>query len=125
MKKEHIYFLLMCLVLSCSEKPTTAMPEGILSEKKMISVLTDIQLIEGAVSKKLIDRSINNKESTRYYAKTFEKHDITRQQFDESLNFYTENPKDLQKIYEKVLVELSKIKAELQNAKKRTVEETK
>ena len=124
MKKEHIYFLLMCLVLSCSEKPTL-MPEGVLPEKKMISVLTDIQLIEGAISKKLIDRSINNKESTRYYAKTFEKHDITRQQFDESLNFYTENPKDLQKIYEKVLVELSKIKAELQNAKKRTVEETK
>ena len=125
MKKEHIYFLLICLILSCSEKPTTAMPEGILSEKKMISVLTDIQLIEGAVSKKLIDRSVNNKESHRYYTKAFEKQGITRQQFDESINFYTENPENMEKIYEKVLVELSKIKAELQNAKKRTVEETK
>ena len=64
------------------------MPEGILSEKKMISVLTDIQLIEGAVSKKLIDRSVNNKESHRYYTKVFEKQGITRQQFNESISFF-------------------------------------
>lgn len=125
MKKEYIYFLLICFVLSCTEKATTKIPEGILSEAKMISLLTDIQLIEGAVSKKMIDRAANKKESSRYYRKAFEKHGITRDQFDESINFYTENPKDMQEIYEKVLVELSKIKADLENTKKRIVGETK
>ena len=91
----------------------------------MISLLTDIQLIEGAVSKKMIDRAANKKESSRYYRKAFEKHGITRDQFDESINFYTENPKDMQEIYEKVLVELSKIKADLENTKKKIVGETK
>ena len=75
--------------------------------------------------KKKETKKANKKESSRYYRKAFEKHEITRDQFDESINFYTENPKDMQEIYEKVLVELSKIKADLENTKKRTVEETK
>lgn len=91
----------------------------------MVAILTDIQLIEGAVSKKIIDRNASQKESPIYYEKVFEKHEITRQQFSESIAYYSEKPEELQIIYEKVLVELSTIKAELQNTKEKTVEETK
>ncbi|MBL4625923.1 MAG: DUF4296 domain-containing protein [Flavobacteriales bacterium] len=109
----------------CSEDSSQEKPSFVLSEKKMIAVLTDIQLVEGAISKKILDKNSTRKESPLYYQKAFEKHTVTREQFDESISYYTENPKEMQAIYEKVLVELSKIKVELQNTKKKTVEETK
>ncbi len=105
------------LFVSCSEKPNRKKPEGLLSEEKMVELLTDIQLIEGAVSKKILDKIDAKKESPIYYQKAFEKHDVTENQFELSIRYYTENPEDLQVIYEDVLIELSKIKAELQKAK--------
>ena len=105
------------LIVSCSEKPDRTKHEGLLSEEKMVELLTEIQLIEGAVSKKLLDRIDAKKESPLYYQKAFEKHNVTENQFELSVRYYTDNPEDLQGIYEDVLIELSKIKAELQKTK--------
>lgn len=108
------------LFFSCSEKPDRKIPEGLISEEKMVELLTDIQLIEGAVSKKILNKIDGKKESPLYYQKAFEKHNVTEDQFELSVRYYTENPEVLQAIYEDVLIELSKIKAELQKTKQET-----
>ncbi|MBL4651327.1 MAG: DUF4296 domain-containing protein [Flavobacteriales bacterium] len=127
-KKNYLFVLILfvsSLFFGCAEEKTRTKPASVLTGAEMVAILTDIQLIEGAVSKKIIDRNASQKESPIYYEKVFEKHEITRQQFSESIAYYSEKPEELQIIYEKVLVELSTIKAELQNTKEKTVEETK
>ena len=115
-------FIILLMISSCVEDPTRAKPNAVLTEEEMVTILTDIQLIEGAISKKIINRNITKKESPLYYATVFEKHNISQEQFNESISYYSENPEELQAIYEKVLVELNTIKAKLQNTKKNPVE---
>jgi hypothetical protein len=116
-KKFLILFLsAVVLAAGCVETEIREKPETVLPEAKMIEVLTAIQLIEGAISKKILDKNVTKKESPLYYQQAFDKYKITRQQFEESIAYYTENPEEMKAIYEKVLVELSKIKAELQNS---------
>lgn len=97
----------------------------VLNEQQLILVLTDVQLIEGAISKKILDKNNNKKDSPHYYEKVFEKHGITQEIFDESITYYSEKPEELEAIYDKVLVELSKKKAQLQSKDKATDPEEK
>ena len=114
--KRLLMFLMIVLLACSSEKPKKEeRPESILSQEKMVAILTDVQLIEGAITKKLIDEKEGKKHVKEVYAATFEKHNITKEVFDESMEYYQKDTEKLEKIYDEVLNELSKKKAELKN----------
>ena len=74
-------------------------PDGVLSPGKMENVLYDYHLANAVAS----DLSYNDRyEKILYYNYVFEKHEITEQEFDSSLVWYTRNPSKLQTIYKKL-----------------------
>ena len=53
-----------------------------------------------------------------YYAKIYQKHNVTEAKFKESFAWYSKNPEKLKLVYEAAIVELSKIEVEINTRKK-------
>jgi hypothetical protein len=87
------------------------LPPGYLSHDKMVGILLDIHLVEGARSGTLMLGDTNR--LADYYAKIYEKHNVTDSAFKTSFDWYTKHPEKLKVVYEEVLVNLSKLEEEL------------
>jgi hypothetical protein len=64
----------------------------------MVVVLLDVHVAEAAM--KIVDSSAKRIEKQEYYNTVFEKHNITKEQFDKSLDWYARHPKLLVEIYD-------------------------
>jgi hypothetical protein len=79
--------ILVLSILSCSDVEKSPQPENLFSKDKMAALITDLYLVEGAIS--------SNKEA---YLKTgvqpssflYEKYDMDSITFQENLNYYTD-----------------------------------
>lgn len=111
--KKIAFYLLFVFFLCCGDpaEENVFIPENILPKEKIAQVITDIHIAEAeinllAISDSTLKRSI-------YFKQIFDKHQITKQQYEESLAFYIDHPETLNKIYEQVLNDLSKMQAEM------------
>lgn len=79
----------------------------------MVDVLTDIHLVKAAQQMGMM---INPKDTQKVspFDYVWQKHHITQAGYQKSLDFYTHHPAVLDSIYENVLNNLSKERAELQ-----------
>lgn len=92
--------LTLMLFIQCGKKVQTV-PKTVISFDQMIPLLVDVHLIEGARNGSLILGDTNDIED--YYAKVYQKHGITEDQFKKSFKFYSSYPELFIPIYEKVL----------------------
>jgi hypothetical protein len=77
----------------------------------MVTLLTDLHLADGVINTiKVKEKSIGHL-SNEYFSAVLDKHKIGRDTFDESLRYYAYHTEELNKIYEKVIVNLSKIES--------------
>ncbi len=90
------------LLAACSK-----VPDGILSEKEMQTVLTDMLLAEAMVN---VDHNTYKSDTMRLalYESVFRKHDISREVYDSSLVWYGRNLDIYMKVYNRVLADLDK-----------------
>lgn len=102
-------------LISCVDH-SVKLPAGYISEQDLVPVLVDIHLVEGARSGKLVLGDTNKLPD--YYAKIYQKHNITETEFKESFAWYTQHPEMLKAVYEEVIVSLSKLEEEV-NARKK------
>ena len=90
------------LLAACSN-----VPDGILSEKKMQGVLTDMLLAEAMVN---VDYNTYKSDTMKLalYESVFRKHDITQAVYDSSLVWYGRNLDIYMEVYNRVLADLNK-----------------
>ena len=90
------------LLAACSK-----VPDGILSEKKMQGVLTDMLLAEAMVN---VDYNAYKSDTMKLalYESVFRKHDITQAVYDSSLVWYGRNLDIYMEVYNRVLADLNK-----------------
>lgn len=86
------------LLASCSKQEANTNNPLIEDSNKMVNFLFDIHLSEALEKEKFIKET----ESKILYTKIFEKYDVTTEQFDEAILYYTENNNDYLNVYEKV-----------------------
>ncbi|MAZ97041.1 MAG: hypothetical protein CMP53_05920 [Flavobacteriales bacterium] len=98
MRKFGIIALLF--VTSCGENETQV-PSEVISVEQMIPILVDVHIVEGARNGTLILGDTNDIED--YYAKIYEKYNISEEKFKRSFSFYNGEPELFIPIYEKVL----------------------
>ena len=103
-----IYLLIVsCLLFSCSiaEKKT---PKNILPEIEFKTILKEIHLAEASFE---INKTINLEnakiELANTYFNIYNKNQTSKEDFQTALNYYSENPKKLEKIYSDILGKLS------------------
>ena len=85
-------------------------PKDVLPKDKMTSILVDVHLAEAAMT--LNNSQRDTAKVMEYYDFIYKNHNTTKKQFTESYNFYLANPELLNKIYDDVLIELSKKQTE-------------
>lgn len=97
--------LILLFFSSCylENKPVDITPDNFFSKEKMILVMTDIQIIEGALNYNRVIRRGGKTYKESYYNQLFLEHEITAMDFKQNLAYYNMRPKVMEEILEKVL----------------------
>lgn len=113
---KKISTLLICFFFfACSKSPETKIPDTVLSKEKMAEVMLDIQLYESSMSISLFKEENVLLEIPK--TNILKKHGLSKNQFDESFEFYSQHPEMFSEVYTIVLNDLSRMQAEITNSK--------
>lgn len=116
--KNIFYFTIFFLVNACSSNPEPMKPKNILSENQMRSLLKEMHLVDAASKQRFIKE--NRDITTKYalYKGVLEKNEISKEVFDSSMMFYSNHPEIFANIYDSMLIDLEKMKLEIQSIPK-------
>lgn len=106
MIKKAFFVLISFLFFACSGEQKE-IPDSVLSKEKMAEVMVDIHLVEAALNLNAGKQEVREKLNFDIY----KKHNITKEEYQKSYVYYTENPEALTEVYDIVLKELSKLQA--------------
>lgn len=84
-----------------------------ISREKMTDLLTDMYILEGFFQEVKVASSHMQDTIIYYYGGLFEKHGVTRWEFQEALACYLLHEKEMQKIHDEVLQRLSIYESEI------------
>nr|WP_222718689.1 DUF4296 domain-containing protein [Algoriphagus sp. AK58] len=93
-------FFLFLILASCN---SDTIPEGILSEGKMVGILVDIQITEGMVSALPISYDSSQVLYSLMESDVFVKHGVTDSVFTKSMLYYLEDAEKMDRIYGRVI----------------------
>ena len=91
-----VFILSFLLLASCQDVERPEPPADLISEDKMVNVLTELSLIHGARS---YNKNMLEATGIKPHEYLWEKFDIDSLQFVRSNNYYAQNYKQYQKIY--------------------------
>ncbi len=104
------FCFLSLFFISCKQNiEKQAIPSDLLSRDTLILVLVDIHLADAMVTTSNLKDNEKRDFSYSCYKAVFEKYNIKKGRFDNSLKYYSRDPKYLDVIYEDVLVEMSEL----------------
>ena len=110
---KNYLFILICLLFACSNSDEK-IPENILSETKFELLLKEIHLVEATFElHKTKGMGKAKNELANSYQNIYSEYAISEEDFKTTLEYYSVNPEKLEKIYGKVLEELTKERATL------------
>jgi hypothetical protein len=110
---KYVLLLLVLFTLACGsseEAPLSSPPpSGILPAEKFALVMADVQLAEAVVNQKMIREDEPLVMGAVYYTQVFEKHGISKEDFQKSHAYWASRPQDMLAIYDLVITELTKM----------------
>ncbi len=104
-------FIVIFLISGCSSHPKGPPGKGIINQDRFVDLLVDIHFYEGVYS---VTESITthhrdmSHDTVDFYQGIFEKHGVTREEFQKSFNYYSYSPSQFEKLYTRVIDELNK-----------------
>lgn len=102
-------FLVLISLASCQDINRTPKPDNLIPEDKMVEVLTELSLLHGARS---YNKGLMEEKGINPYPYLTEKYKIDSTQLVQSNEYYAQNYKQYQKIYERVKERLEILMAE-------------
>lgn len=109
--KNLLLTLAVMLFFSCQDVSKTEKPGDLIPEQKMVEVLTELSLINSA---KNYNRRMLEGTGLRPNEFLYQKHNIDSLQLARSTQYYSDNPSQLQRIYEEVQNNLEEVKDSLE-----------
>lgn len=102
--------LLMTAFVACSKAP-----KGVIPEKKMENILYDSYIGEGISETVPVNTSMNEPNARRQYLfSVLKKYEVTKAEYDSSLNWYMQNLPIYMKVYDHVIARLKKEQKKVQ-----------
>ena len=106
----YITFLISTVIfISCGNDQIEA-PKDIITEDKMVEVITEIELTQALIKVKFANQDTVNQQ--QLFDEVYKDFNISEEEFNNSLTYYCQEPKLLEEIYIKVINNLSKRQAE-------------
>lgn len=122
MKKLQVIFLLLVVALVACDEPPFPKPENLIGEKKMIEMLVDIHLAESTYNTMRYDSIVKRSSSADFYYSVLDKYQMPDSVFEKSFVYYASDPKNFEKMYRKVMNELSEMEQEFSGRKTELLE---
>ena len=90
-------------------------PDPFLTEDQLVGVLTDLQLAEAVINYDRLQKITNKRDfKDTIYNLIFKHYNITAEQLSDNLDYYNFDPKNMERLYEEVLSNLSTLQSEIQ-----------
>jgi hypothetical protein len=105
------YTVIILVFVSCGNRGNKA-PENIIQKDVMVEVITEIELTQALLKLKIANQDTINQ--NQLFEEVYDESDISEEEFNNSLVFYSKEPKLLEEMYIKVINNISKEQAELQ-----------
>jgi len=105
--KNLTFLLLLILLVNACLKPNSITGKEFIQQEVLVEVLTEIHLIDGITEDRKYYRKYNFNDSIDMMSPIFEKHNITREQFDTTIAEYSRYPELLDKVYDEVIMNLN------------------
>jgi len=110
---KYITFLtLLFSFVSCEEKQKE-IPSNVISQEKLVEVITEIELAQALIKLKFANQDTIN--SQQLFEEVYNNFEITEENYNKSLSYYSQDPKLLEEMYVKVINNLSIRQTEFQN----------
>jgi len=107
------YLIILCFLLACTGTKER-IPEEFLSKKEFASILKEVHLAEANFELQKTNGKEDAQNELMYsYQTIYSNHHIDENKFQETLNYYANHPDELEEVYAKVLEELTKERASL------------
>jgi hypothetical protein len=104
--------LISLLAGSCSRRKHKLDRSGLIPDKELVSILTDVYIADGLISIPKVHNWFSSLDSLSSYLSIIEKHGYSKEIMDKTLKYYfIRNPKKLIKIYDQVLGILSEMES--------------
>ena len=111
-----LIIVFVVLVPACSSGERKNKKQKLIASRDLVPLLTDIYIANGLLSNPPFKDMFALKDSILNYTDVIGKHGYTKEQVDNTLRYYfTGNPKKLQKIYDRVLAQLTEIESEIES----------
>ncbi|BAX80284.1 DUF4296 domain-containing protein [Labilibaculum antarcticum] len=106
MNKLLIFFICcgFTFLISCKDNKKNTPP---LNEDQFTKMLIDIHIIDGTLSSQNIYRSGDNYRPSYYYNSIYKKYNITREQFDSCISYYSYDTNKFTQIYDVIIDSLN------------------
>ena len=95
---------MLIVSVSCEEEKIVP-PKNLILEDKMVEVITETELTQALIKLKLSNQDTINKQ--QLFKQVYADFNISEEQFNNSLAYYAQVPRDLMLIYEDVITKLS------------------
>lgn len=102
--------LIVCASCAPKDEENVTAPDYILKENVFVDVLTDCYLGEGAAGIN-VKNVTGTQFDSAYLFNPFKDRNIDKKQFDTTIVWYSQHPKKLKEVYNKLLENLSRIQA--------------
>ena len=110
------FIVIICFILLACNTTKKELPEKILTDKKMLSILSDVHLLKGKISVWRKTQAVSQLQEDSLFKLLYEKHNISEAILDSSLTYYTLQESELlEQIYTEVVEVLKKQEADLGN----------
>ena len=105
------------LLSSCGGKTVEEQPDHLIQKEIFTEMILEFQLIEAHLNQVRADQLVIRDSANNYFQEIFKKHGTSYENFNNTMNYYASQPKELQGIYDVVLESLSEMEVELVDVK--------
>lgn len=112
---QKYFFASICLTLfwACSVPDANTIPADVFPKEKMESILYDMHLAEGVIAISPTKGDSNARRALGYYDLIYQKHQVTKEEFKASYDFYIRHPVLMDSVYNNIIVRLSETESYL------------
>lgn len=104
---------ILMILSACNEqkKELVEVPKVLIPTEKMAKILSEVELIEAYLNQIPYSKRGNNDSDYVYYPRVFEKYNISKADFLENLDYYSNDEETISAIYDESIIILNKLKA--------------
>lgn len=113
LKQVSVLLILLVIWEGCTKR--VRVPSEFPNEDSLATILADLYYMEATLNQSRDYVRGNEEQMIKYYKYVFNKHNITKQEYDTAFSWYTEHPELLSEVYDKVISILNERESVLSN----------